>query len=52
MAITEPDLRLARDGGTPARTGPETPMFPGGLEVGDEELVALERVIRSKNLFQ
>src|SRR5438067_12602134 len=32
--------------------GPETPMFPGGLEVGDEELVALERVIRSKNLFR
>src|SRR5438552_6686006 len=52
VAITEPDLRLARDGGTPARTGPETPMFPGGLEVGDEELVALERVIRSKNLFR
>jgi 8-amino-3,8-dideoxy-alpha-D-manno-octulosonate transaminase len=45
-------LRLARDGGTPARTGPERPMFPGGMEVGDEELVALTRVIRSKNLFR
>ncbi len=27
-------------------------MFPGGMEVGDEELRALERVIRSKNLFR
>lgn len=27
-------------------------MFPGGMEVGDEELEALERVIRSKNLFR
>ena len=52
MAITESDLRLARDGGTPARTRPERPMFPGGMEVGDEELAALERVVRSKNLFR
>src|SRR5213593_2272791 len=52
MAITQPELRLARDGGTPARTGPERPMFPGGMEVGDEELEALERVVRSKNLFR
>ena len=27
-------------------------MFPGGMEVGDEELAALERVIRGKNLFR
>jgi 8-amino-3,8-dideoxy-alpha-D-manno-octulosonate transaminase len=52
VAITESDLRLARDGGTPARTRSERPMFPGGMEVGDEELAALERVIRSKNLFR
>src|SRR5439155_516056 len=45
-------LRLARDGGPPARSRPEAPMFPGGMEVGDEELAALERVIRSKNLFR
>jgi dTDP-4-amino-4,6-dideoxygalactose transaminase len=49
---TKPELRLARDGGTPARTVPERPMFPGGMEVGDEELQALERVIRSRNLFR
>jgi 8-amino-3,8-dideoxy-alpha-D-manno-octulosonate transaminase len=51
MAI-DAQLRLARDGGRPARTRPERPMFPGGMEVGDEELHALERVIRSKNLFR
>src|SRR5437870_10121013 len=27
-------------------------MFPGGMEIGDEELSALERVIRSRNLFR
>src|SRR6266478_8675091 len=46
------DLTLARDGGTPARTRPEAPMFPGGMEVGQEELEALRRVIESKNLFR
>jgi 8-amino-3,8-dideoxy-alpha-D-manno-octulosonate transaminase len=46
------DLKLARDGGTPARTRPEAPMFPGGMEVGSEELEALRRVIESKNLFR
>src|SRR5439155_2187989 len=55
MAIeprTDAAMRLARDGGTPARTRPEHPMFPGGMEVGDEELAALERVVRSRNLFR
>jgi dTDP-4-amino-4,6-dideoxygalactose transaminase len=46
------DLTLARDGGKPARTRPEPPMFPGGMEVGREELEALARVIESKNLFR
>ncbi len=46
------ELRLARDGGPRARTRPEHPMFPGGMEVGEEELAALERVLRSKNLFR
>src|SRR5437016_11384881 len=27
-------------------------MFPGGMEIGEEELHALERVIRSRNLFR
>ena len=46
------DLTLARDGGTPARTRAEAPMYPGGMEVGREELEALSRVIESKNLFR
>jgi dTDP-4-amino-4,6-dideoxygalactose transaminase len=46
------DLTLARDGGTPARTRVEAPMYPGGMEVGREELEALARVIESKNLFR
>lgn len=49
---TASDSTLARDGGTPARTRPEAPMFPGGMEVGQEELAALARVIESKNLFR
>jgi dTDP-4-amino-4,6-dideoxygalactose transaminase len=49
---TKSDLTLARDGGPPARTRPEAPMFPGGMEVGREELEALHRVIESKNLFR
>ena len=52
MAIEAEGIRLARDGGPPARTRPEPPMFPGGMELGDEELAALERVIRSKNVFR
>jgi dTDP-4-amino-4,6-dideoxygalactose transaminase len=45
-------MRLARDGGTPARTRPEWPMFPGGMELGDEEAEAAARVIRSHNVFR
>src|SRR3954470_9335921 len=45
-------LQLARDGGTPARTRPEPPMFPGGMELGDEEIAAATRVLASKNVFR
>ena len=37
---TSLDMRLARDGGPRARTRPERPMFPGGMELGDEEVEA------------
>ena len=46
------DLRLARDGGTPARSRSEHPMFPGGMELGEEEAEAAARVIRSHNVFR
>jgi 8-amino-3,8-dideoxy-alpha-D-manno-octulosonate transaminase len=52
MAMQADRLRLARDGGAPARTRPEPPMFPGGMELGDEELAALEGVVRSRNVFR
>jgi 8-amino-3,8-dideoxy-alpha-D-manno-octulosonate transaminase len=46
------DLRLARDGGPKARTRPEAPMFPGGMEIGAEEIAAAARVLESKNVFR
>ena len=49
---TSVDLRLARDGGTPARTRPEPPMFPGGMEIAAEEIEAATRVLSSKNVFR
>jgi 8-amino-3,8-dideoxy-alpha-D-manno-octulosonate transaminase len=49
---THLDLRLARDGGPPARTRPEPPMFPGGMEIAAEEIEAATRVLESKNVFR
>jgi 8-amino-3,8-dideoxy-alpha-D-manno-octulosonate transaminase len=53
-AVTETsiDMQLARDGGPPARTRPEPPMFPGGMELGDDEIAAASRVLRTKNVFR
>jgi dTDP-4-amino-4,6-dideoxygalactose transaminase len=53
-AVTETsiDMRLARDGGPPARTRPEPPMFPGGMEIAAEEIEAATRVLASKNVFR
>src|SRR3954454_21333492 len=48
----ETEMRLARDGGPRARTRPEHPMFPGGMELGDEEAEAAARGIRSHNVFR
>jgi dTDP-4-amino-4,6-dideoxygalactose transaminase len=49
---TRVDLRLARDGGPRARTRPEAPMFPGGMEIDAEEIAAAARVLESKNVFR
>jgi dTDP-4-amino-4,6-dideoxygalactose transaminase len=49
---TSVDMRLARDGGVPARTRPEPPMFPGGMEIAAEEIEAATRVLSSKNVFR
>jgi 8-amino-3,8-dideoxy-alpha-D-manno-octulosonate transaminase len=52
MTETSVDMRLARDGGPPARTRPEPPMFPGGMEIAAEEIEAVTRVLTSKNVFR
>src|SRR5256885_11526749 len=49
MAITD---RLAIDGGTPVRTTPLLPGWPGGLLIGEEEKAAVLEVIESQSLFR
>lgn len=44
--------RLAIDGGTPAKTTPNIPMYPGGLEIGEEEKQAVLEVLDRKYLFR
>lgn len=43
---------LAINGGTPARTRKEPPMFPGGLMIDEKEEQAVLEVLRSKRLFR
>jgi dTDP-4-amino-4,6-dideoxygalactose transaminase len=44
--------RLAIDGGTPVRTEPLPLEFPGVHHMGDEEVEAAARVVRSRSLFR
>jgi dTDP-4-amino-4,6-dideoxygalactose transaminase len=44
--------KLAINGGTPARTRNNPPMFPGGLAVDEREEQAVLEVLRSKRLFR
>ena len=44
--------RLAIDGGPKARTRRPTPMFPGGLELGEDEQTAVRRVLASRRLIR
>jgi len=48
-AMTE---KLAINGGPKAKTTPTTPMYPGGLEIGEEEKAQLLEVIERKYLFR
>lgn len=50
--ITRDDQPLALHGGPKARTRPEPPMFPGGMEIGSEEREAVLRVLDSKRLIR
>jgi 8-amino-3,8-dideoxy-alpha-D-manno-octulosonate transaminase len=44
--------KLAIDGGTPAKTTPNPPMYPGGLEIGEEEKREVLDVLDRKYLFR
>ncbi|HTD47090.1 MAG TPA: DegT/DnrJ/EryC1/StrS family aminotransferase [bacterium] len=44
--------RLAIDGGTPVRTQPLLPGYPGGLLIGEEEKAAVMEVLDSQSLFR
>jgi len=44
--------RLAIEGGKKSKTTPNIPMYPGGLEIGEEEKKQLVEVIERKYLFR
>ena len=48
----EAESRLAIDGGKPVRTEPLPLEFPGVHHMGDEEVEAAARVVRSRSLFR
>jgi dTDP-4-amino-4,6-dideoxygalactose transaminase len=44
--------KLAIDGGEPVKKTPSPPMFPGGMEIGEEERQEILEVLESKRLFR
>lgn len=46
------DKTLAINGGTPARTRKNLPMFPGGMSMDEKEEQAVLEVLRSRRLFR
>jgi len=44
--------KLAIDGGVKAKATPNIPMYPGGLEIGEEEKSAVMQVLDDKYLFR
>ena len=44
--------KLAINGGPKAKTTPNYPMFPGGLEIGEEEKKQVLEVLDRKYLFR
>jgi 8-amino-3,8-dideoxy-alpha-D-manno-octulosonate transaminase len=46
------NMKLAIDGGLKAKTTPNIPMYPGGLEIGEEEKSAVMQVLDDKYLFR
>jgi 8-amino-3,8-dideoxy-alpha-D-manno-octulosonate transaminase len=49
---TNPHEPLALNGGTPAKQRPDPPMYPGGMEIDEEEEQAVLGVLRAKRLFR
>ena len=47
-----PKSKLAIDGGVKAKATPNIPMYPGGLEIGEEEKSAVMQVLDDKYLFR
>src|SRR5689334_19809463 len=47
-----PAKELAIHGGPKAKTTPNFPMFPGGLEIGEEEKRLVLEVLESQHLFR
>jgi dTDP-4-amino-4,6-dideoxygalactose transaminase len=47
-----PSARLAIHGGPKARTRPEVPMFPGGMEIGKPERDAVDGVLDRRRLIR
>ena len=46
------EIKLALYGGKPVRSGPLPVMHPGGSAISDEELKAVESVLRSRSLYR
>lgn len=46
------NLKLAIDGGTPAKTTPNPPMYPGGYEIGEDEKREVLDTLEKKYLFR
>ena len=44
--------KLAIHGGTPAKQNPDPPMYPGGMEIADEEEAGVLEVLKAKRLFR
>jgi 8-amino-3,8-dideoxy-alpha-D-manno-octulosonate transaminase len=50
--MSDDTLKLAIDGGAPAKQRPDPPMYPGGMEIDAEEEQAVLEVLRNKRLFR
>ncbi|MEN8250258.1 MAG: glutamine--scyllo-inositol aminotransferase, partial [Bacteroidota bacterium] len=50
--MVKSDTKLAIEGGMKSKTTPSIPMYPGGLEIGDEEKKAVMQVLDDKYLFR